>query len=137
MAAQSVTQSVNLAVGTILSRDFSSSITADADPTDYVIGTQRVGTAGSEEYLTSRAAVGDAIGDIDHTATNVLLVLQNDNALGGGELHVSLANNTTYYIKIKPQQVNVLSVVDLKNVKVVSSSGNCDFTYMAIQIGAD
>lgn len=135
MAAQSVTQSVNLAVGTILSRDFSSSITADADPTDYVIGTQRVGTGA--EFLASRAAVGDVIGDIDHTATNVLLVLQNDTALGGGELHVSLANNTTYYIKIKPQQVNVLSVVDLKNVKVVSSSGNCDFTYMAIQIAAD
>ena len=137
MAAQSVTHSVNLTVGSLISKVFNSSLTAEAAPTDYIVGSQRVGTAGSEEYLTGRAAVGDAIGDIDHTATNVLLVLRNDTAVGGGELHVSLANNTTYYVKIKPQQVNILSLVDLKNVKVVSSSGNCDFTYLAVQVGAD
>ena len=105
MAAKSVTHSVSLAVGDI-ALALSDSQTADADPTDYVMGVQRVGT--TAEYL-GRADKADALGDVDTTACNVLLLLRNDNAVGAGsgELKVTLddddpAASTHADIIIKP-----------------------------------
>ena len=139
MAAKSVTHSVSLAVGDI-SLALSDSQTADADPTDYVMGVQRVGT--TAEYL-GRADKADALGDVDTTACNVLLLLRNDNAVGAGsgELKVTLddddpAASTHADIIIKPQQINLISIDALQDVRLCSHSGNCDFTYLAIQIGS-
>ena len=139
MAAKSVTHTVSLAVGDI-ALALSDSQTADADPTDYVLGVQRVGT--SAEYL-GRTDKAHALGDVDTSACNVLLLLRNDNAVGAGsgELKVTLddddpAASTHADIIIKPQQINLLSLDTLQDVRLCSHSGNCDFTYLAIQIGS-
>ena len=139
MAAKSVTHTVSLSVGDI-SLSLSDTQTADANPTDFVLGVQRVGT--SAEYL-GRADKADALGDVDTTACNVLLLLRNDNAVGAGsgELKVTLddddpASGTNADIIIKPQQINLLSLDTLQDVRLCSHSGNCDFTYLAIQIGS-
>ena len=119
--------------------------TADADPTDFAFGTQRVGT--SAEYL-GRTNKTDALGDVDTTACNVLLLLRNDNAVGAGsgELKVTLNNtdpagndsssNPNADIIIKPQQINLISIDQLQDVRLCSHSGNCDLTYLAVQIGS-
>ena len=139
MAAKSVTHTVSLAVGDI-ALAISYSLTADAYPTDYVLGVQRVGT--SAEYL-GRTDKAHALGDVDTSACNVLLLLRNDNAVGAGsgELKVTLddddpAASTHADIIIKPQQINLLSLDTLQDVRLCSHSGNCDFTYLAIQIGS-
>ena len=134
MAAKSVSHTVSLSVDTV-SLSLSDTSTADADPTDFATGVQRVGT--SAEYI-GRADIGDKLGDVDLEACNVLLLLKNDNT-SGGELKVALNNDdpaSSPILFIKPQQINLLSVDNLKNVRVCSHLGNCDFTYMAIQIGS-
>ena len=136
MAAKSVSHTVSLSVGNI-SLAFSDSTTADADPTDYIIGTQRLTTA-NDQYL-GRDAQGDPFGDVDKTACNVLLLLRNDNT-SGGEIKATLDNSdptgSDAVLFIKPQQINLLSVDNLNNVRLCSHSGTCDITYMAIQMGA-
>ena len=109
--------------------------TADANPTDFVLGVQRVGT--TAEYL-GRALKGDALGDVDTSACNVMLLLRNDNT-SGGELKVTLDDSDPESgsdIVIKPQQINLVSLDALQDVRLCSHSGNCDFTYLAIQIGS-
>ena len=134
MAAKSVTHSVSLAVGDI-ALALSDAQTADANPTDFVLGVQRVGT--TAEYL-GRALKGDALGDVDTSACNVMLLLRNDNT-SGGELKVTLDDSDPESgsdIVIKPQQINLVSLDALQDVRLCSHSGNCDFTYLAIQIGS-
>jgi len=134
MAAKSVTHSVSLAVGDI-ALALSDTQTADANPTDFVLGVQRVGT--TAEYL-GRALKGDALGDVDTSACNVMLLLRNDNT-SGGELKVTLDDSDPESgsdIVIKPQQINLVSLDALQDVRLCSHSGNCDFTYLAIQIGS-
>ncbi len=134
MAAKSVTHSVSLAVGDI-ALALSDTQTADANPTDFVLGVQRVGT--TAEYL-GRALKGDALGDVDISACNVMLLLRNDNT-SGGELKVTLDDSDPESgsdIVIKPQQINLVSLDALQDVRLCSHSGNCDFTYLAIQIGS-
>jgi hypothetical protein len=63
-----------------------------------------------------------------------MLLLRNDTATGGGDLLVSLANDTNYRISLKPQFTNLLTITNLQDVKVLSSSGSVTFTYMAVQI---
>lgn len=143
MAAKSVTHSVSLSLGTV-ALSLSDTQTADADPTDFAFGTQRVGT--SAEYL-GRLNKSDALGDVDTTACNVLLLLRNDNAVGAGsgELKVTLDNSdpagtdgsvSNADIVIKPQQINLISIDQLQDVRLCSHSGNCDLTYLAVQIGS-
>ena len=134
MAAKSVTHSVSLAVGDI-ALALSDTQTADANPTDFVLGVQRVGT--TAEYL-GRALKGDALGDVETSACNVMLLLRNDNT-SGGELKVTLDDSDPESgsdIVIKPQQINLVSLDALQDVRLCSHSGNCDFTYLAIQIGS-
>ena len=139
MAAKSVTHSVSLSLGTV-ALSLSDTQTSDADPTDFAFGTQRVGT--SAEYL-GRTNKSDALGDVDTSACNVLLLLRNDNAVGAGsgELKVTLddsdpASGSNADIIIKPQQINLISIDALQDVRLCSHSGNCDLTYLAVQIGS-
>ena len=138
MAAKSVTHSVSLSLGTV-ALSLSDTQTADADPTDFAFGTQRVGT--SAEYL-GRTDKAHALGDVDTSACNVLLLLRNDNAVGAGsgELKVTLDDSDpasgSADIIIKPQQINLISIDALQDVRLCSHSGNCDLTYLAVQIGS-
>ena len=132
MAAKSVSHTVSLSVGNI-SLAFSDSQTADASPTNFVLGDQQVTSAGSPEYL-GRAEKAHALGDVEMSGHKVMLLLRNDTASGGGDLLVSLADNTTYELSLKPQHVNLLTITDLQDVKVDSSSGNVDFTYVIVQL---
>jgi len=132
MAAKSVTHSVSLAVGDI-SLALSNTQTADASPTNFVLGDQQVTSAGSPEYL-GRAEKAHALGDVEMSGHKVMLLLRNDTASGGGDLLVSLADNTTYEVSIKPQNINLLTITDLQDVKVDSSSGNVDYTYLVVQL---
>ena len=135
MASKSVTHSTSLSVGDI-SLIFSNSQTADSDPTNFLIGDQRVTT--TPRYVNGDLESGTQptkIGDIEVTGHKVMLLLRNDNAAGAGDLDVSLVSGThVYELAIKPQQMNLLTVEDLDDVVVRSSAGDCDYTYMAVQL---
>jgi len=133
MAAKSVTHSVSLAVGNI-ALALSDSQTAASDPTNFVLGDQRVGAV-TPLYIGGSSSKPSTIGDVEVSGHKVLLLLRNETAAGGGDLKVSLYDGSPdYELEIKPQQINLLTVKDLDEVVVLSSSGNCDFNYMAIQI---
>jgi hypothetical protein len=133
MAAKSVTHSVSLAVGNV-ALALSDTQTAASDPTNFIIGDQRVGAV-TPLYIGGSSSQPATIGDVEVTGHKVLLLLRNDNAAGEGDLQVSLVSGSPVYeLLIKAQQINLLTVTDLDDVVVLSSSGNCDFNYMAIQI---
>ena len=133
MAAKSVTHSVSLAVGNV-ALALSDTQTAASNPTNFVMGDQRVGAV-TPLYIGGSSSQPATIGDVEVTGHKVLLLLRNDNAAGDGDLQVSLVSGSPVYeLSIKAQQINLLTVTDLDDVVVLSSSGNCDFNYMAIQI---
>ncbi len=66
----------------------------------------------------------------------VMLLLKNETDAGGADLLVSLEANTQYLLSLKPQQINLLTITNLENVKIVSSGGTALFSYMAVQIDA-
>jgi len=135
MAAKSVTHSVSLAVGNV-ALALSDTQTAASNPTNFVMGDQRVGAV-TPLYIGGSSSQPATIGDVEVTGHKVLLLLRNDNAAGDGDLQVSLVSGSPVYeLSIKAQQINLLTVTDLDDVVVLSSSGNCDFNYMAIQIDA-
>jgi len=133
-AAKSVTHAVSLALGDV-ALSLSDTQTAASNPTNFVIGDQRVGDS-TPLYINGDSGQPSKIGDVEVSGHKVLLMIRNDNAAGEGDLNVSLANNTTYELSIKAQQINLLTVTDLRDVKVISSTGNCDYNYMAVQIDA-
>jgi|TARA_R110002051_G_C8408129_1_gene449696 hypothetical protein len=134
MAARSVTHSVTLALGNV-ALALSDTQTAASDPTNFVMGDQRVGA--TPLFIGGASIKPTTIGDVEVSGHKVLLLLRNDNAAGAGDLNVSLFDGSPVYeLSIKPQQINLLTVTDLDEVIVLSSSGNCDFHYMAIQIDA-
>ena len=131
MAAKSVSQNVTMSVGNV-SLSFNDTSTSAVDPTPYVLGAQRVSTI---ESLT-------ATGDIEATDHSVLLMIRNDNATSDSN-PVSLAvaldgSSATYDIYIRPQQVNLITVHRLADVRVRSGgnsgSDTVDFTYLAVQL---
>ena len=133
MAAKSVTHSVSLALGNV-ALALSDTQTAASDPTNFVMGDQRVG-ASTPLFIGGASSKPTTIGDVEVSGHKVLLLLRNETAAGGGDLKVSLFDGSPVYeLLIKPQQINLLTVTDLDEVIVLSSSGNCDFHYMAIQI---
>ena len=131
MAAKSVTHTVSLSLGNI-SLSLSDTQNSAANPTNIALGDQTIGT-GSPEYL-GRTNQGDALADVEMSGHKVMLLLRNDTDTGGGDLLVSLANDTNYRISLKPQFTNLLTITNLQDVKVLSSSGSVTFTYMAVQI---
>ena len=131
MAVSSVTHTVTLSVGNI-ALALSDSQNSAADPTNFVVGDQTV-DASTPEYL-GRSDHTDALGDVEMSGHNVMLLLRNDNTTGGN-LQVSLVGTSPVYeLSIKPQQINLMSVTDVRDVKVLSSTGNVNFTFMVIQI---
>ena len=133
MAAKSVTHSVSLALGNV-ALALSDTQTAASDPTNFVMGDQRVGAV-TPLFIGGSSSHPATIGDVEVTGHKVLLLLRNDNAAGEGDLNVShVSGSPVYELLIKAQQINLLTVTDLDDVIVLSSSGNCDFNYMAIQI---
>jgi len=114
---------------------FNSAATSALDPTPYVLGQQAA--SGTPESLV-------ATGDIETSAHSVLLMLRNNNATSDTNpvsLAVSLdASTTTFEIFIRPQQVNIITVHDLADVRVRSwgnsGSDTVDFTYLAVQMTA-
>ena len=114
-----------MSVGNV-SLSFNDTSTSAVDPTPYVLGAQRVSTTG----------------DIEATDHSVLLMIRNDNATSDSN-PVSLAvaldgSSATYDIYIRPQQVNLITVHRLADVRVRSwgnsGSDTVDFTYLAVQL---
>ena len=131
MAAKSVTHSITLSVGDI-SRVFSDTQTAASNPTNFIVGDQQV--SGSSHEDLGRNLKTDALGDLEMTGHNTMLLLRNDTASGGGELTVSFDDASDFPVQIFPQQMNLYSVEDIRDVKIGSTSGVATFTYMAIQL---
>jgi hypothetical protein len=131
MAAKSVTHSITLSVGDI-SLVFSDTQTAASNPTNFIVGDQQV-SGSSHEYL-GRANKTDALGDLEMTGHNTMLLLRNDTASGGGELTVSFDDASAFPVQILPQQMNLYSVEDIRDVKLASTAGVATFTFMAIQL---
>ena len=102
-------------------------------PSDYITGTQTV-DADDNAYLVV-AGTQNKLGGVDGTSCNVLVFLRNDNTTGG-DLKVSVDDDDNYFIFIKPQQTNILTVPDAEDLRVESSTGNVTFTYMLAQVGA-
>lgn len=108
-------------------------VNSGSNQTDFITGTQTV-DADDNAYLVV-AGSQNKLGGVDGTSCNVLVFLRNDNTTGG-DLKVSVDNDDNYYIFIKPQQTNVITVSDAQDLRVESSTGNVTFTYMLAQVGA-
>tara|TARA_B100000131_G_scaffold193699_1_gene186203 strand:+ start:2076 stop:2480 length:405 start_codon:yes stop_codon:yes gene_type:complete len=108
-------------------------VNAGSNQTDFITGTQTV-DADDNAYLVV-AGTQNKLAGVDGTSCNVLVFLRNDNTTGG-DLKVSVDNDDNYYIFIKPQQTNVITVTDAQDLRVESSTGNVTFTYMLAQVGA-
>tara|TARA_B100000427_G_scaffold329827_1_gene348242 strand:+ start:1432 stop:1836 length:405 start_codon:yes stop_codon:yes gene_type:complete len=107
-------------------------VNAGSDQTDFITGTQTV-DADDNAYLVV-AGSQNKLGGVDGTSCNVLVFLRNDNTTGG-DLKVSVDNDDNYYIFIKPEQTNIITVTDAQDLRVESSTGNVTFTYLLVQVG--
>ena len=126
MAAKSVTHSATMTVGNV-SLSLSDSSTATADPTDFVLGTLRADT----NFSTIPA------GDVDASASKVLLLIKNENTTGNSELQVCVDGTSAIHLVLINGQTNLLSTENLSNIKLKAHAGTVDVTYMAVQIGAN
>ena len=126
MAAKSVTHSATMTVGNV-SLSLSDSSTATADPTDFVLGTFRADTS----FNTIPA------GDVDASASKVLLLIKNENTTGNSELQVCVDGTSAIHLVLLNGQTNLLSTENLSNIKLKAHTGTVDVSYMAVQIGAN
>ncbi len=126
MAAKSVTHSATVTVGNV-SLSLSDSSTATADPTDFVLGTFRADTS----FDTIPA------GDVDASASKVLLLIKNENTTGNSELQVCVDGTSAIHLVLLNGQTNLLSTENLSNIKLKAHTGTVDVSYMAVQIGAN
>lgn len=126
MAAKSVTHSATVTVGNV-SLSLSDSSTATADPTDFVLGTFRADTS----FNTLPA------GDVDASASKVLLLIKNENTTGNSELQVCVDGTSAIHLVLLNGQTNLLSTENLSNIKLKAHTGTVDVSYMAVQIGAN
>tara|TARA_R100001015_G_C4632216_1_gene195500 strand:- start:48 stop:431 length:384 start_codon:yes stop_codon:yes gene_type:complete len=126
MAAKSVTHSATVTVGNV-SLSLSDSSTATADPTDFVLGTFRADTS----FNTIPA------GDVDASASKVLLLIKNENTTGNSELQVCVDGTSAIHLVLLNGQTNLLSTENLSNIKLKAHTGTVDVSYMAVQIGAN
>jgi len=126
MAAKSVTHSATMTVGNV-SLSLSDSSTATADPTDFVLGTLRADT----NFSTIPA------GDVDASASKVLLLIKNENTTGNSELQVCVDGTSAIHLVLLNGQTNLLSTENLSNIKLKAHTGTVDVSYMAVQIGAN
>ena len=126
MAAKSVTHTATMTVGNV-SLSLSDSSTATADPTDFVLGTLRADT----NFSTIPA------GDVDASASKVLLLIKNENTTGNSELQVCVDGTSAIHLVLLNGQTNLLSTENLSNIKLKAHTGTVDVSYMAVQIGAN
>ena len=133
MAAKSVTHAVSLSLGDV-ALALSDSQTSAANPTNFSLGDGSVGL--TPEFLSGSTSSAGTIGDVKMSGGKVMLLLKNETDAGGADLLVSLEANTQYLLSLKPQQINLLTITNLENVKIVSSGGTALFSYMAVQIDA-
>ena len=133
MAAKSVTHAVSLSLGDV-ALALSDTQTAAADPTNFALGDGSVGL--TPEFLSGSTSSAGTIADVKMSGGKVMLLLKNETDAGGADLLVSLEANTQYLLSLKPQQINLLTITNLENVKIVSSGGTALFSYMAVQIDA-
>tara|TARA_B100000427_G_scaffold329827_1_gene348241 strand:+ start:1018 stop:1428 length:411 start_codon:yes stop_codon:yes gene_type:complete len=135
MAASTISSSVTLGVGNIFKTGSYS--TTGPDPSDYIFGTGQVGS-GANSYIGGDATSQSSMGDVDGTSCDVLLFLRNDNTSGAYNLLVDLtAAASGQKIKIPNGHCNLLSVQTLANVRLEGDGGTVNYTFMAVQVGAN